>query len=100
MAREVTGVLVLVQYFSGAQPVVVINDAELARYVIMRNLSQGSNGNVLCYCLLHWLNADERSPCRLVSLRLSTRHEFRGPASLFTGKEKEFNKSGLFSTNE
>lgn len=39
-------------------------------------------------------------PCRLVSLRLSTRHEFRGPASLFTGKEKAFNKSGLFSTNE
>ncbi|KAK9909316.1 hypothetical protein WJX75_000424 [Coccomyxa subellipsoidea] len=54
------------KYFSGAQPVVVINDAEMAR---------------------------------LVSLRLSTRHEFRGPGSLFTGKEAEFNKVGLFSTN-
>lgn len=55
------------QYFSGAQPVVVINDAEMAR---------------------------------LVSLRLSTRHQFRGPGSLFTGKEAEFNQVGLFSTND
>ncbi|CAL5219444.1 g1276 [Coccomyxa viridis] len=55
------------KYFSGAQPVVVINDAELAR---------------------------------LASLRLSTRHDFRGPASLFTGSEKAFNMSGLFSTND
>ncbi len=38
--------------------------------------------------------------CRLASLRISTRHEFRGPASLFTGKEAEFNKVGLFSTNK
>ena len=37
---------------------------------------------------------------RLASLRLSTRHEFRGPASLFTGREAKFNKAGLFSTNE
>ena len=36
--------LVLVQYFSGAQPVVVINDAELARYVIMRHLSKAAMG--------------------------------------------------------
>ena len=96
----VTGVLVLVQYFSGAQPVVVINDAELARYVIMRHLSKAAMGIFFCYCLPCWLSSDVWSPCRLVSLRLSTRHEFRGPASLFTGKEKEFNKSGLFSTNE
>lgn len=39
-------------------------------------------------------------PYRLVSLRLSTRHQFRGPASLFTGKEAEFTNVGLFSTNE
>ena len=37
---------------------------------------------------------------RLISLRLNTRHAFRGPNSLFTGKEEEFNKAGLFSTNE
>ncbi len=58
MARKVTGVLVLVQYFSGAQPVVVINDAELARYVIMRHLSKAAMGTSICYCLPCWLKAD------------------------------------------
>jgi len=97
------------QYFSGAQPVAVINDAELARWALFplalmcwANNSSGREesdfyrlaGVLSAACI--WLPFLSR----LVSLRLSTRHEFRGPASLFTGAEKEFDKSGLFSTNE
>ncbi|KAK9828027.1 hypothetical protein WJX81_001818 [Elliptochloris bilobata] len=36
---------------------------------------------------------------RAILLRSPVRHEIRGPASLLTGKEAQFNQAGLFSTH-